>query len=55
MPVASSVHTHPHVHYWANGVAQLINANESSWLLAKVLKHTDYLSQTEGLRSMQLN
>ena len=26
---------HIHVHYWANGVAQLIDAKESSWSLAK--------------------
>ena len=31
----ASMYTHPHVHFWANGVAQLIDANESSWPLAK--------------------
>ena len=30
-----SSQAHIHVHYWANGVAQLIDAKESSWALAK--------------------
>ena len=33
-----SIHTHIHVHYQANGVAQLINAKKSSWPLAKESK-----------------
>ena len=34
--IIASIYTHPHVHFWANGVAQLIDADgPSNWKLAK--------------------
>ena len=35
MKYYSGSHAHVHVHYWANGVAKLINSKESNWNLAK--------------------
>jgi len=33
----ASIYTHPHVHFWSNGVAQLIDG-KSNWKVADVFK-----------------
>ena len=42
--ILTGFQAHIHVHYWANGVAQLINAKKSSWPLAKEIKHQNFNS-----------
>ena len=47
-----SVYAHTHVHYWANGVGQLINAKESSWQLAEESNNvTQWMNHAAGFAS----